>query len=60
MGLYNNIKENLPQQFSIFQLISVLRIEAFEVRKVRNVLKQWHSEGYIRRISKNMYEKIDI
>ncbi|MFW9864895.1 MAG: hypothetical protein ACFFEN_02260 [Candidatus Thorarchaeota archaeon] len=59
MGLYNRIKDNLPKQFSIFQLMSVLGIDALEVRKVRNVLKQFVSNGYIRRISKNMYQKIE-
>ena len=58
MGVYNNIKEQLPKQFSIFQLIVILRVEAQEVRKVRNLLKQFHKQGYIRRLSKNMYEKI--
>ncbi|MFW9782146.1 MAG: hypothetical protein ACFFFB_07675 [Candidatus Heimdallarchaeota archaeon] len=57
MGLYNNIKDQLPKQFSIFQLMSVLRIDAKEVRLVRNILKQLFKQGYIKRISKNMYEK---
>jgi hypothetical protein len=58
MGLYNNIKDNLPIQFSIFQLMSVLGIDASQVRKVRNLLKQFYKQGYIKRISKNMYQKI--
>ncbi len=57
MGLYNSIKEQLPKQFSIFQLISILRVDAQEVRKVRNLLKQFHKQGFIKRLSKNMYEK---
>jgi len=57
MGLYNNIKDNLPIQFSIFQLMSVLGIDASQVRKVRNLLKQFYMQGYIKRISKNMYQK---
>ena len=60
MGLYNNIKDNLPDQFSIFQLMSVLGIDAMEVRKVRNLLKQFHLQGYIKRTSKNMYQKVEI
>ena len=59
MGLYNNIKDNLPNQFSIFQLMSVLGIDALEVRKVRNLLKQFHLQGFIKRISKNMYQKTE-
>jgi len=59
MGVYNSIKEELPNQFSIFQLISILGVDAQEVRKVRNLLKQFHSKGFIKRLSKNMYEKIE-
>lgn len=58
LGLYNNIKEDLPDQFSIFQIMSVLGINASEVRKVRNLLKQFSLQGYVIRISKNMYKKI--
>ena len=58
MGLYNSIKEDLPDQFSIFQIMSVLGINASEVRKVRNLLKQFSLQGYVIRISKNMYKKI--
>ena len=59
MGLYSNIKDKLPKQFSIFQLMSVLGIDAPEVRKARNILKQFHLQGYIKRLSKNMYQKND-
>ncbi|MFX1405576.1 MAG: hypothetical protein ACFFC9_13365 [Promethearchaeota archaeon] len=59
MGLYNSIKEELPKQFSIFQIMGALGIDAQEVRKVRNLLKQFHKQGYIKRISKNMYLKIE-
>jgi len=57
LGLYDKIKDNLPNQFSIFQLMSALEIDAIEVRKARNLLKQFYLEGYIKRLSKNMYEK---
>jgi len=59
MGLYNTVKDDLPKQFSIFQIMGALGIDAQEVRKVRNLLKQFHKQGYIRRISKNMYMKIE-
>ena len=39
--------------------MSILRIDALEVRKVRNLLKQFYLQGYIKRISKNMYIKVD-
>jgi len=57
MGLYNRIKDSLHNQFSIFQIISVLGTDASEGRKVRNLLKQFVIQGYIKRISKNMYQK---
>ena len=59
MGTYRNIKDNLPEKFSIFQLMSVLRMDAREVRKVRNLLKQFKQKGFVKRISKNMYEKLE-
>ena len=59
MGLYNRIKDGLPNQFSIFQIMSALGIDASEVRKVRNLLKQFVLQGYIKRLSKNMYQKIE-
>ena len=59
MGLYSNIKSKLPEEFSIFQLISLLNIDASEVRKVRNLLKQLYLKGYIKRLSKNMYKKVN-
>ena len=57
MGLYDNVKERIPDQFTIFQFMSILGIDATEVRKARNLLKQFYLEGYIRRLSKNMYQK---
>ena len=59
MGVYNTIKEELTKQFSIFQLISILGVDTQEVRKVRNLLKQFHKQGFVKRLSKNMYEKIE-
>lgn len=59
MGLYNNIKDQLSEQFSIFQIMSILKIDAKQVRLVRNILKQFFKQGYIKRISKNMYKKTD-
>ncbi len=58
MGLYTKIKDNLPKNFSFFQFISILGIEANEAHNARNVLKQFYAKGYIKRISKNMYEKL--
>jgi len=57
LGLYDSIKEKLPLHFSIFQFMSVLGIDASEERKARNLLKQFYLKGFIKRISKNMYQK---
>lgn len=59
MGLYSKIKERLPKQFSIFQFMGITGLEATNVREARNILKQFYIQGYIKRISKNMYEKIE-
>jgi hypothetical protein len=39
--------------------MSILEIDASEERKVRNLLTQFVLYGYIKRISKNMYQKIE-
>ncbi len=58
MGLYSKVKNNLSESFSIFQLMSLLEMDESDIRECRNVLKQWYLLGYIKRISKNMYQKI--
>jgi len=40
-------------------MMSILGIDALEVRKVRNLLKQFYLQGYIKRLSKNMYQKVE-
>ncbi len=57
MGLYTKIKDKLSKQFSFFQFMSILGIEANEAHNARNILKQFYLKGFIKRISKNMYEK---
>ncbi len=59
MGVYSDIKNKLPIQFSIFQLMEVLGTDANEVRKVRNLLKQFYLDGNVKRLSKNMYQKMN-
>lgn len=64
MGLYKKIKNDLPNQFSVKQFAQALGYntasdyKTFDMREVRNLLKQFHLNGYITRISKNMYEKV--
>jgi len=59
MGVYSDIKNKLPNQFSIFQLMEILGTDANEVRKVRNLLKQFYLDGNVKRLSKNMYQKMN-
>ncbi|MCF2138962.1 MAG: hypothetical protein K9W44_02755 [Candidatus Lokiarchaeota archaeon] len=59
MGLYNLIEQLLPENFSIYQFMAVLDMEREDAREARNILKQFYKRGYIHRISKNMYQKIN-
>ena len=59
LGRYNNIKDKLPKQFSIFQFMSISGIDALEVRNARNILKQFSLKGKVKRLSKNMYQNIE-
>lgn len=59
MGLFTKVNEKLPKQFSIFQLMSVLEMNESDLSEARNILKVWATQQkFIKRISKNMYEKI--
>lgn len=59
MGLFTKVNEKLPKQFSIFQLMSVLEMSESDLSEARNILKVWATQQkFIKRISKNMYEKI--
>ncbi|MHA1342097.1 MAG: hypothetical protein ACTSRZ_21320 [Promethearchaeota archaeon] len=59
MGLFNKVKDKLPNQFSLFQLMAILEMDESELHEARNILNIWANQNkYIRRISKNMYEKI--
>jgi len=58
MGLYSKVKDNISEKFSIFQLMSLLEMDESDIRECRNILKQWYLRKYIKRISKNMYQKL--
>ncbi|MHA1871646.1 MAG: hypothetical protein ACTSXF_11905 [Promethearchaeota archaeon] len=60
MGLYAKVRDELPDEFSIFQLMAVLEMDETDFHEARNILKQWTkiNGGLIKRISKNMYRKI--
>jgi hypothetical protein len=58
MGLYKLAEKLLPEDFSIYQFMAVLDMSEEDAREARNILNQFHQMGYIRRISKNMYHKV--
>ena len=58
MGLYTKIEQRLPEQFSILQVMKLLQMDETDFSECRNILKQWHQQGLIKRISKNMYKKL--
>ncbi|MHA1647367.1 MAG: hypothetical protein ACTSVU_05150 [Promethearchaeota archaeon] len=58
MGLYNLVKQLLPEEFSIYQFMATIDMERDDAREARNILTQFHQHGYIDRISKNMYRKM--
>ncbi|MHA1731078.1 MAG: hypothetical protein ACTSU5_04010 [Promethearchaeota archaeon] len=58
MGLFKKVSKRLPKQFSIFQMMSVLSMEASDHREARNILKQWAIMGLVTRLSQNMYEQV--
>lgn len=59
MGLYENIKDELPSEFSLFQLMQLLGMDEEDHREARNILKQFYLTGKIVRTSKNMYRKLE-
>jgi len=58
MGLYSLVEQLLPKQFSIYQLMVLLNMEEDDAREARNILKQFSQQGYVERLSKNMYKKL--
>jgi len=60
MGLYKKVKEKLPKMFSIFQLMAALEMDKLDLHEARNLLNIWYKQNkFIKRISKNMYEKLN-
>ncbi len=58
MGIWQAIKTELKQEFSLMQLMELLGMDEDDKRDARNILKQFHAAGKIVRISKNMYKKV--
>lgn len=59
MGLYARVEKDLGDQFSIEQFMDLYGFDkTSEKREARNVLNQFVQAKKIRRLSKNMYQKI--
>jgi hypothetical protein len=59
MGLYKLAEKFLPEYFSIYKFMAVLEMGEENAREARNIMKQFYKMGYIRRVSKNMYQKVN-
>ncbi|MHA1681314.1 MAG: hypothetical protein ACTSUE_09915 [Promethearchaeota archaeon] len=58
MGLYEDRKEVLNESFSFDDFCAACHLDEDGRREARNVLKTWSKRGYIKRISRNMYQKL--
>jgi len=59
MGLWDKIRNDLKLQFSLFRMMEVLGMDEGDKREARNILHQLFVSGKIRRISKNVYQKLE-
>ncbi|MHA1144117.1 MAG: hypothetical protein ACTSRW_05210 [Candidatus Helarchaeota archaeon] len=59
MGLYSQVEKDLGKNFSLQQFIDLIGFDkSSEKHEARNILNQFIQAKKIRRISKNMYQKI--
>ena len=59
MGIWESIKSELGNEFSLMQLMELLGMDEEDKREARNILKQFLIAGKIVRISKNMYRRLE-
>ena len=58
MGLWKQVEKDVGQIFSISQFMNVVGMDLKnDKREARNILKQFHQDGKIYRLSKNLYKK---
>ncbi len=60
MGTYQLIEGQLPEKFSFFRVASMLGLEDTDkesIKALRNTMAQFCKEGYLERISHNVYQK---
>ncbi|MHA1402727.1 MAG: hypothetical protein ACTSSI_03105 [Candidatus Helarchaeota archaeon] len=59
MGLYSQVEKDLGKNFSLQQFMDLIGFDkSSEKHEARNILNQFIQANKIRRISKNMYQKI--
>ena len=58
MALILSIEKFLPEYFSIYKFMAVLEMGEENAREARNIMKQFYKMGFIRRVSRNMYQKV--
>ena len=60
MGLYTKVETDLGKAFSLRQFMDLYGFDkSTEKHEARNILNQFIQSKKIRRISKNMYQKIN-
>jgi hypothetical protein len=60
MGKYDNVKELLGKQFSFREYIKATLLGESQYKEARNQLKTLAKRGYIKRLSRNSYEKLRV
>ena len=59
MGLYKDKADLLGKTFSFYEFCEVAHLNEFQFKEGRNILKSWAKRGFIKRLSRNNYEKIE-
>ncbi len=60
MGTYDNVKDILGKEFSFRQYIKATLLGESQYKEARNQLKTLAKRGYIKRLSRNSYEKLKV
>ncbi|MHA1727172.1 MAG: hypothetical protein ACTSWY_00390 [Promethearchaeota archaeon] len=59
MGLFSKIEADLGNTFSLFDVMRILEMGEEDLHEARNLCRQFYQMGFIKRISKNMYKKVN-
>nr|MDO8087154.1 hypothetical protein [Candidatus Sigynarchaeum springense] len=60
MGTFENVKDLLGKQFSFREYIKATLLGEDQYKEARNQLKTMAKRGYIKRLSRNIYEKLTV